>query len=102
MEQLQLVLQAMQTMGEAGKEAFLWWLLAAKVLPSVCMTAAVLYLFRLIRWGVSMEYNKGFGQEIRDMLSIGSSGYVSDREKVQVRERVRNLLAMERKMKGEK
>ncbi len=90
-EQLQLILNTFQSLGVEGKEAFLWWLAFDK-LPAffgwLAFLAVILHVFRRIMR--SLHHTKTL-EELRDLLGIGSPGFIDDHEIRQLVRRVREL-----------
>ncbi len=84
MEELKLVLAAITTLGEAGREAFLWWLLADKVLPFVAIAGIALLVFVLVKRAMDVDGLDKFAQSLRAAMKIGSDGRLDtyDREQM--------------------
>ena len=73
MEELKLVLEALTTLGAAGKEAFIWWLVFDKLIPAtVALVAIVLCANAVFRLISAMSDNQG--ARLRDLMGVGSSG----------------------------
>jgi hypothetical protein len=77
MKELELILQTVAQLGAAGKEAFIWWLLADKLIPGLLLFTgfciAVTLLFKTIRF-------TSLPERLRDAMGIGSPGYVTKGE----------------------
>lgn len=82
-EQIKSLLEVFALVGTAGKEAFIWWLLAEKVLPAV----AWLLVFVGFMWVAHklIWTSSGFAKlrELRDALGVGAPGYMRDCELVE-------------------
>lgn len=50
--ELQLVLEAISKLGEAGKEAFIWWLVMDKAVPALAWSGVALAGLALIGWAI--------------------------------------------------
>lgn len=87
--QLKMVLDAMASMGAAGKEAFIWWLAMDKALPVlgwiVFIVAAALVARLMIQWG--REYTRF--DELRDRA--GFNGYSDARFEKTIRKAMEAL-----------
>ena len=83
-EELELILSAITALGSQGKDAFLWWLLASKIAPII---GWLITLFGVIFMGIQIAkviYNQSrcakFGEEVRDLLCVGCTGYLTEGE----------------------
>jgi hypothetical protein len=79
-EQLKLILETLATMGESGKDAFIWWLVLDKVLPVfgwiVTFSGFIFIALRVI----NMSSNLQKLEELRDALGVGSYGSITNWE----------------------
>lgn len=92
-EQLRMILDTLRTMGDTGQSAFIWWLVFDKALPLLVWLvtfAGLLWIaMKLIeRIGIS-----GIGEQVRDILGVGSPGVMTPNEVRETLERVRELAA---------
>ena len=76
MKELELIIQAITQLGEAGKEAFIWWLFVDKGITSLLIGTAsflayklVIRLIRLIRALLTRQIER-----LRDEMGVGSPG----------------------------
>ena len=80
MEQLKLIMETLTTMGEAGKDAFIWWLVLDKLIPVIAwllvFSGFLLLVFYITRVLSVFERFK----ELRDVLDIGSPGAMTTYE----------------------
>jgi hypothetical protein len=76
-DQLQMIVNAIQTLGIEGKSAFIWWLILDK-LPSFTVwmffLSILAYLLSKLINTFSLESNFA---KVRDMLNVGSPGAVT-------------------------
>lgn len=80
MNELQLVLNAMTTLGAAGKEAFIWWLVMEKGLAFICgMSVIALGVFITVSVRNSYSDSKRL-QTLRDIMHVGAIGHITDSE----------------------
>lgn len=80
MEELRLILQTLTALGESGKEAFMWWLIADKVIPAILGMTAIIVAGALIhRYVIQAEDVKRLVELYRN--AIGDTAYyLSDNE----------------------
>lgn len=77
MKELEMILAAVAQLGEAGKEAFIWWLFFDKGLTFIGWITTVLiasFVVKRIVQGMSL------GPSLRDAMGVGSPGPVSESE----------------------
>jgi|TARA_Y100000310_G_scaffold140964_1_gene140373 hypothetical protein len=99
-EELKMVLDALGGLGDAattGAIVYLAWLMV-KLL--VCWGGGI-YLATLVIKAIASCVN-GVACEIRDMLGVGVSGYLSNSEASSMKARISALLEMERNLNKQK
>lgn len=83
-EQLKLVIEAVQQLGAQGKEAFIWWVVLDKALPGVvwlitlpCLMAVIYWLIRGIQSANADELRL---RQLRDVLldAVYRGGHVGE------------------------
>lgn len=91
-EQLKMILETLRTMGAAGQDAFVWWLLLDKALP----IAAWLVTFAGLLWLALHLIQRigvgGVGEQVRDLLGVGSPGPMTGGEARETMRRVREMV----------
>ena len=92
-EQLQIILGALQGLGAAGKDAFIWWLVFDKGLPVVGWLLSLVGIALVIRMVIGTFSASSYLAQVRDELGIGSPGPVHDCEAVAVLRKVCELHA---------
>ena len=91
MEELKLILDMITLLSGEGKEIFLWWLFVDKGLHALVTSSFVWLLYRVVyytfkTWATTQQNdllthtNSQRLQEIRNLILPHESGYVSDRE----------------------
>lgn len=103
-DEIQVVMDAISTLGEAGKFAFIWWLIADKVLPVIGWLLALGVFagggLRIVRQVLEdrrrVDSNELTLRTLRDLLRIGSSGHVSEYVLGRILQRVTQLVKEER------
>ena len=94
-EELQLIASTITTLGAAGKTAFIWWLVADKLLPALVWLATLATLLKfahgpITQWVVSTKATT-YLKHLRDSWDIGSPGYLSDAELRAIQQRIDRL-----------
>lgn len=80
MQELQMILNTLAQIGEAGKEAFIWWLIMDKGLPFLGWIITLLLITKGVIVTIrSFTYEKTV-QELRDLMDIGSPGCIVQHE----------------------
>jgi len=97
-EQMQIMLDALRSMGEAGSLAFIYWLVIDKLVPAVLLAGFGVFLVAKIHAAVKTaldnDSNTSLVKNIREMFGMGMDGYiVSDGERRQIVEKIRRLMA---------
>lgn len=92
-EQLKMILDVLRTASEAGQSAFVWWLVLDKVLPVVAWLITFAGLLWLAHRVIQQCIVTRLGEQVRDMLGIGSPGPMLRREADETLRRVRELMA---------
>jgi len=79
MKELEMILQAVAQLGDAGKEAFVWWLVMDKglgFLGWILTVIAIAFVILKISKHISLD---GM-QNLRDAMGVGCPGPVSEEE----------------------
>lgn len=97
MKELEMILAAVAQLGEAGKEAFIWWLVIDKGLSFVSMMTFFVLAFYTAKVAINNLGSTGRMKQLRDALGIGCRGFLTDSEADAVVEEVLRLKAKERK-----
>jgi hypothetical protein len=77
MEELKLIIQLLSTLGEQGKEAFIWWLFMDKALPFIAIVFALTCVVFIARNFIHNYKLAAMIQEIAGKMNIYTS-YESD------------------------
>ena len=77
MQELQLMLAALTQLGEAGKEAFIWWLIFDKLIPGIIVLIVLLSLLWFILIIIRLTT---LAAKLRDAMNVGSPGPVTENE----------------------
>lgn len=91
-EQLKMILGTLQTMGEAGHSAFVWWLVLDKALPVAAWLLTFCGICLLVRMLIHRIGSTGLGERVRDTLGVGHPGPLMPNEEREVMARVRELM----------
>lgn len=95
-EELQMILNALQSVGDGAKDAFFWWLFFDKALPVIgwLLTAAcVLTIVRLIIGAVAThEASVSVIKKYRNHFGVGG-GWLTDEEVRAVERRIDAMIA---------
>lgn len=87
-ENIKTVMDMISQLGVNGKEAFVWYLMCAEVLPTMIGATVgliVLYVaYRLCCGLFTLNYCYAFFKRVRDENGIGSDGLLSEREATEV------------------
>jgi hypothetical protein len=94
-EQLKLILETLRTMGEAGKDAFIWWILLDKALPVLAWLLTFCGLIWLVLRIVGAISSDSHMARLRDDLGVGRPGELINSEVAEVRRRISELVAAE-------
>ena len=94
MDELKLIADTIQHLGDNGTTAFVWWLVLDKLVPAT-LWAIGSCVFMYLCWRIAVlctAANKAIGSvaRMRDLLGLGS-GMLIDREIDAVEQRVREL-----------
>ncbi len=104
-EELKLILNAISSLGEQGKEAFLWYM-AANTIPSFLLWAGFIGLlffvakqvFKMVAVFSEVDSIDGQFRKWRDELSVGfCGGVLTKEEKALVIVRISELIASSKK-----
>lgn len=76
MEELKLIIQTISQLGDAGKEAFIWWLVIDKGLSFVGWLTFILLVYRFGVTALRISLSDVMSVQIRDAMGIGSGPYV--------------------------
>lgn len=77
-EQLQMILDALQSMGAGGKEVILWWLLADRVLPVFVALALIVAVYRVAMYFIVATKRVDLMEET--LYQIGNAVYSAAHE----------------------
>ena len=89
--QLKMILDTLQTMGAAGHDAFVWWLLLDKALPVVGWLLTFAGLVWLA-WHLILPIGMlSIGEQVRDILGIGCAGPLTPGEARETLRRLKEL-----------
>lgn len=72
-EQLKLVLDALQSLGAEGKDAFIWWLVMDKTIAPVAWLVTLCVLALIVRWIIRACTTKSRLEELRAL--VGTNKY---------------------------
>lgn len=90
-QQLELVMNTILKLGEAGGVAFYAWLFLDKLVPTIAWLIAFFMCYKLALLVHGQYLVVRVFQQIRDLLNIGSTGYLVDSEIRAVYEKVVEL-----------
>ena len=91
-EQLKMILETLRTMGAAGHDAFVWWLLLDKALPVLAWLLTFCGLVWLAWCLIQRVGVNGAGEQVRDALGVGSPGPMLPSEARETLRRVREMM----------
>lgn len=80
MKELELIIQAVSQLGEAGKEAFIWWLIVDKGLTFIGWMIAIVFIYKGVIMAINVANSDVTGVRIRDAMGIGTGPYVDSDE----------------------
>ena len=84
MKELELILAAVTQLGEAGKEAFIWYLLLDKGLPFLGWISTIISVVYVLAYMTRAESKKNNAiirlQALRDKMQIGYCGELTTNE----------------------
>lgn len=92
MQQMQLVMDTILKMGELGGNAFYLWLLLDKALPVIGWMLALLALYKVGMYFARYFSNNEYLVQLRNMLDIGTNGYLTENEAQCIVSKVRNMM----------
>jgi hypothetical protein len=69
-EQLKMVLDALQSLGAEGKDAFIWWLVMDKTIAPVAWLVTLCVLALIVRWIIRASTNKSRLNELRALVGV--------------------------------
>jgi hypothetical protein len=76
-KELEMILATVATLGAAGKDAFVMWLVFDKLVPALCLLVALFFAgFVAMRIAASVSV----GGRLRDAMGVGREGYLTDEE----------------------
>lgn len=91
-EQLKMILDTLQTMGAAGHDAFVWWLVLDKALPVLGWLLTFSGLVWLA-WHLMQRIDAcSIGEQVRDAVGVGSAGPLVPSEARETLKRVHELV----------
>lgn len=92
MKELEMILAAVSQLGVAGKEAFLWWLVLDKLVPTLATLAGVVTVVLMVR-SILLGFSEMDStlRTLRDMLGAGTPGPLTDSEMRQIIRDVKKL-----------
>ena len=91
-DQLKMILDTLQTMGVAGHDAFIWWLVMDKGLPVLGWLLTFSGLVWLAKHGIRCIGANSLGEQVRDTLGVGSDGPVTRGEAIETLRRVKEMV----------
>lgn len=101
MEELKLVIEALTGLGAQAKEAFIWWMVFDKLLPSLVGLFAIGSLSLVVHKAISVMSGQSdtdqFLKWARDELRTGVAGPLSDGERHRTISELRRLVEERRK-----
>lgn len=101
MTELELILQTVSQLGEAGKEAFLWWLIMDKVVPGVLFGGFVIFVVIYgLRFARTVMGDSTTLKTLRKRLELDHQyrfDEVTEGDRIRILNRVEELLAQARK-----
>lgn len=101
MEELKQILITLSTMGELGKDMFIWWLVMDKLVYVISWLITLTLLMVGVKYILDTvtfwESNEKTLREIRDMLKVGSAGTVTQSEIIEMKNKVAELMEAHRK-----
>lgn len=92
MKELEMILAAVAQLGEAGKEAFIWWLVMDKGLSFVAAIALISSIVLVAKAALAARGHTNDLKRIRNTLGIGCAGYLTETEITRIHERIADLL----------
>lgn len=96
MEELKQILATLSTMGDLGRDMFIWWLIMDKLVYVISWLVTLAMLMAGMKYlldnGVFWGVDERAFREIRDMLQVGSPGAVTQSELVEMRDRIARLM----------
>ena len=92
MKELEMILAAVAQLGDAGKEAFIWWLVMDKGLGFLGLLTFFATALVLARWVIfACTFEKDL-RRIRDSLGLGSCGCITPNEITGIHRKISELL----------
>lgn len=101
MQQMQLVMDTILKMGELGGNAFYLWLLLDKGLPLIGWMLALLAVYKVGMYFARYVTNNEYLVQLRNMLGVGTNGYLTENEAQSIVSAVRNMLEKPEKSRQE-
>lgn len=95
-EELKLILETIRSLSGDASTAAYWYLGLefAKYLISLSVVAYIVFVIgRLVAHAIGSSEEEKFAIECRDMLGIGSSGWMSETERRATQQAIRKLIA---------
>ncbi len=80
MKELEMILAAVAQLGEAGKEAFIWWLVMDKGLGFLGLVSVMGIIAAVILRGIKHFSCEEILKCLRDEMGVGSYGWLAPRE----------------------
>lgn len=80
MEELKLIMDAITTLGEAGKEAFIWWMIMDKGVLLICWMTFFSLIFYLIKTISTSCKSESRLEQLRNQMHIGGGKGVNSNE----------------------
>ena len=103
-EQLKLVLETVQTTTDGAKNFGVWWIalhygekILSGLLVVICVWGVLWGIVKAIMIGNEMHKNEARLRHLRDTLRIGSSGFFTDSEYEQMKDKIKDLMKGESK-----
>ena len=91
MKELELILATIAQLGEAGKEAFIWWLIFDKLLSAMAWLIAIGLIANMIAKIVTVCNADNYSMKLRDAMGIAvGTGHVSSSEFVRCLQWIEN------------
>lgn len=95
-EQIKLIVDLIKDLGVQGKEGLIWWLMIKEVLPVIAWSSFGFTLITLL-YRLSKSFTRDSDLiEIRSVLFPRLSGYLTDKEVADIKQKINRLKGLEK------
>lgn len=89
--ELEMILSAINQLGEQGVNAFIWWLIVDKGVTVLLAVIVVAACMQALRFFATRDNAHALAASLRRELKVGSEGYLTDGECAAIMDAVRKL-----------